>query len=230
MLHLLMRRSFATFLFGLTVCTVCRASIILGTDLPSTSDALTVGFCCFLSQPFVLTSAVKINSIALQVAGTGIDPATIWLADKEGPGTTPSDVLFQTNQIFPDNGGATSGETISLPTNLVLGPGEYFLLMSSSSLAVSEPGPRPGWLLSISTLSNTAGNIGSLLTTQGGSVNSTFAPASSFVPAQFGGLPVPSDILAFQINGTATPEPDTLFFISAGFVGLLALRRIWLRH
>lgn len=171
-----MRHSLPALLLMSAIATISHAAVLLGTDLPAGSSALTVGFCCSLSQPFTLTTGVTVSSIALQVAGTGVDPSTIWLTDRVGPAAGPSDVLFETTETSPDNGGTTLGETITLPVTLTLSPGNYFLVMNSQTLAVSSPGPRPGWLLSFSTLSSSVGRVGPLGTSE-------ISGSPDFIPA-----------------------------------------------
>jgi hypothetical protein len=220
-----MKQRFWLFIATMISLTPARAGILLGTNLPANNSAISVGACCFLAQPFTLTAGVNITNIDVQVAGTGIDSVTFWLTDKVGPGTTLSDVLFQTNRIFPNNGGTTFGETVSTPLNLTLSPGNYFLIMSSTSLAPNmATGPRLGWLLATSTLSSTVGSISNGEDTccaAGSSTNTLFPPASGFVPFD-------NAILAFQLDGTAVPEPQTLFSLGtgAGVICLLGLRRI----
>jgi len=208
---------------------ICHASVILGTNLPSLASTLTISDCCFLSQPFTLKTAINVASINVQVAGTGTYQTTVWLTDKVGPGTTASDVLFQSTQIFPDNGGGVSGETVSLPINQNLSSGTYYLIMSTSVQDASG-GPAIGWLLSTSTLSSTVGSVGLGADSccSGGSTNTAFAPASTFMTGVFG-----EGVFAFQIDGTVilppgeplgTPEPATVFILGAGLLFFSGLR------
>jgi hypothetical protein len=222
--------TFGAILFALTACGVGQASAILGTNLPTLNSAVSVGSCCFLSQSFTLDMAVDVTSIDLQVAGTGIDIATVWLTDQVGPGTSLPAVLAQMTQVFPDNGGAADGETITLSVNQTLAAGNYFLVMGSPSTALySASGPRPGWLLSTSTILSSVGSVGVASDScclPGSSTNSAFGPGSTFVAPGFGSP------FAFQLNANdiepQLPEPASWISMASGIAVLLGARR--LRH
>lgn len=198
-------RLFPSSVFLLASCSAMHAGALFGTDLPANSGAsASIGASAFVVQPFRLNVGVIVSSLDLQVAGTGVDTATIWITDAVGPSATPSDVLFQVNELFPDNGGGVAGETVSIPFDLTLPTGRYYIVMSSASLATYGPGPRLGWVYSTSMLPSPVASIGQdgfTCCIPPGAANASFAPASLFVPAPGG------DIQAFQINGTTVPEP-----------------------
>lgn len=223
--------TFGAFLLALTAGTVAQASAILGTNLPTLNSAVSVGSCCFLSQSFTLNMAVDINTIDLQVAGTGIDIATVWLTDAVGAGSSLTDVLAQMTQTFPDNGGAANGETITLSVNRTLAAGNYFLVMGSPSTALySGSGPRPGWLLATSTLPSSVGSVGLASDScclPGSSTNTSFGPGSTFIAPGFGAP------FAFQLNAPdiepELPEPASWISMASGIAVLLGVRRLRLR-
>jgi len=157
------------------------ASVLLGTNLPSSGSEPALTSAQFWSQPFTLTSTVQINALRLQMSGFGTDEFTEWLTDSIGPGTSQSNVLQQAVLQFPNTGGGISGQTISIPINETLHPGTYFIVLSSSQTSISR-----GWILSTTVLPSAVGSVGEKpLTTasyEGGSTDSSFPPASTFVP------------------------------------------------
>ena len=156
--------------------------ILMGTDLPTTNSFLEAAVIPSqsLAQEFTLTSPVHINTVRLQMSGFGFDQFTFWLTNSIGPGTTQANVLFQTNLTFPSTGGGISGATVSVPLDLDLAPGTYFIVLSSNQTNISQ-----GWLLSNTILPTTVGSVGEWQSTLPGNNNPAFPPSSIFtvIPA-----------------------------------------------
>lgn len=179
-----------TLKIRITVEAAAASEFLLGTDLPPNSPA---EFAVFISQsiaqPFSLTSSISITELKLQMSGFGSDQFTVWVTNSIGPGTTQANLLFQTTATFPNTGGGTTGSTISIPMNLSLPPGDYFIVLSST-----QPSVHQGWLVSTTTLPSTVGSVSvDMKFVIFGNV--LFPPASEFIT--LGLRPA-----AFQIFGT----------------------------
>lgn len=157
------------------------AQVLLGTDLPTTNTnaELAVLFSQTLAQRFTLTSPASIGTIKLQLSGFGVDQLTMRVTNSLGPGTTQANVLLERTLTFPNTGGGINGSTVSVPVELDLEPGDYFIVLSSSQVSALQ-----GWLISTTTLPSTVGTVGEL----------RFSPA--FLP------PFPPDTFFFPV-GTA---------------------------
>ncbi len=209
-------------LFSLVLLGIPAAygSFQFGTTLPSSVTLFSVqSSCCVLAQPFTFTGFMTLQSINLDLGGLAAVPETLWLTDNEGPGTTVSDVLFQHNFTSPVTADVNTATTVSFAvSNLILAPGTYYLVLSSTSS--TNPG---GWGNSSTLLGSNAG-LGSVAAflqadTPGQVVDNSFPPDSGFVTNGLG------DRLAFQLDGqVGTPEPATWLLCAAG-VALLAARR-----
>jgi len=164
------------------------SKFLLGTDLPDINGELAVIFVQTIVQGFSLTSPISVSTIKLQMSGFGTDQFTVWVTNSIGPGTTQANVLLQTNATFPNTGGGITGSTVSIPVNLNLPPGDYFIVLSST-----QPDVAQGWLLATTTLPSTVGSVGDLKFSLPS--NALFPPASIFTAAAFSPA-------AFQIIGT----------------------------
>jgi hypothetical protein len=101
----------------------------------------------------------------------------------------------------------------SLPTNLILNPGTYYVVVSSLDAGIEWTKPSP-------ILASSVGSVGSPYFSNGPSVNNSFPPASFFVGT--GGTQ------GFQISGNANPvpEPGTMLLVASGLTaGWLRRRR-----
>ena len=161
----------------ITVVEEEEEEILMGTDLPTTNSFAEIAVISSqsLAQVFTLTSPVHISTLRLQMSGFGFDQFTLWLTNSIGPGTTPANVLFQTNLTFPNTGGGISGATVSAPIDLDLAPGTYFIVLSSPQTNISQ-----GWMLSNTILPSTVGSVGAWEATFPGNNNPAFPPSSIF--------------------------------------------------
>jgi hypothetical protein len=156
-------------------------NILLGTDLPAQNGEIAVILQQTLAQRFSLTSPISFSEIKLQMSGFGVDQFTLQLTNSIGPGTTQANVLFQTTATFPNTGGGINGTTLSVPVNLSLPPGDYFIVLSSTQQDITQ-----GWLIANTTLPSTVGSVGELFFSLIPNVNVAFPPASAFTPLVFG--------------------------------------------
>jgi hypothetical protein len=179
-----------TLKIRITVETAAASEFLLGTDLPTHSDAeYAVYIAQSIAQGFSLTAPISTTELKLQMSGFGSDQFTVWVTNSIGPGTTQANVLFQTTATFPNSGGGTTGgTTISIPMNLSLPPGDYFIVLSST-----QPSVFQGWLMSTTTLPSTVASLSDVKFVIFGNV--LFPPASDFIT--LGERPA-----AFQIFGT----------------------------
>ena len=163
----------------LKITITVEPQILLGTDLPTTNSDFeaAVTFLQTLAQKFTLTSLVNIGTIKLQMSGFGVDQFTVWVTNSIGPGTTQANVLFQTNLTFPNTGGAIRGTTLSVPVDLSLPPGDYFIVLGSTQSNVLQ-----GWIMSNTILPSTVGSVGGWEFTLTGNSNPAFPPSSIFTP------------------------------------------------
>jgi hypothetical protein len=165
-----------TFLFA---CLFTRPAtieqILMGTDLPTTNTTAELAVASYqtLVQRFALTSPVTVSTIKLQMSGFGVDQFTLWVTNSIGPDTTKANVLFCTNLKFPETVGGISGATVSVPVNLKLAKGNYYIVLSSTQTDLHQ-----GWLSSTTTLPSTIGSVGTWDVTL--SPNEAFPPASIF--------------------------------------------------
>lgn len=166
--------------------------LLLGTDMPTTNTDAEVAVTNFqtVAQQFTLTSPVHLSSINLQMSGFGVDQFTVRITNAIGPNTTQANVLFETNATFPNTGGGINGATVSVPTDLNLAPGTYFIVLSSTQNNVLQ-----GWLASNVSLASTVGSVGAKFFTFSSGANPAFPPAGFFSPIE----PRPQ---AFQLFGS----------------------------
>ena len=178
-----------TLKIRITVAAAAASEFLLGTDLPTHSDAeYAVYIAQSIAQGFSLTAPISITELKLQMSGFGSDQFTVWVTNSIGPGTTQANVLLQTTATFPNTGGGTTGSTISIPMNLSLPPEDYFIVLSST-----QPSVLQGWLMSTTTLASTVDSLSDMRFVIFGDV--LFPPASEFIT--LGDRPA-----AFQIFGT----------------------------
>lgn len=163
----------------LLACLVTRPAsteqILMGTDLPTTNTTAELAVASYqtLVQRFALTSPVTVSTIKLQMSGFGVDRFTLWVTNSIGPDTTKANVLLCTNLRFPETVGGISGATVSVPVNLKLAKGNYYIVLSSTQTDLHQ-----GWLSSTTTLPTGIGSVGTWEVTL--SPNQAFPPASTF--------------------------------------------------
>src|SRR5579864_2671582 len=130
-----------------------------GTTLPaSVGDIFTVqASCCFLDQPFTLTQFFTLDQISVDLGGFSASPFTIWLTNAVGPSATVGNVLFQNNFTSPNTSSSLNVQVENFATSLILGPGTYFIVMSSTSTSSTD-----GWGADNSLLgtNSTIGSVG----------------------------------------------------------------------
>jgi hypothetical protein len=178
-----------TLKIRISVEAAAASEFLLGTDLPPHSPAeFAVYISQSIAQGFSLTAPISITELKLQMSGFGSDQFVVWVTNSIGPGTTQANVLLQTTATFPNTGGGTTGSTISIPMNLSLPPGDYFIVLSST-----QPSVLQGWLMSTTTLPSTVDSLSDMRFVIFGNV--LFPPASEFIT--LGDRPA-----AFQIFGT----------------------------
>lgn len=153
-------------------------NVLLGTDLPEINGTSAIISVQTVAQEFSLTSPITFSEIKLQMSGFGVDQFTVWVTNSVGPGTTQANVLFQTSATFPNTGGGINGATVSVPVNLSLPPGDYFIVLSSNQDSVFQ-----GWLLATTTLPSTVGTVGGWIFSLPS--DPLFPPASLFIPVGF---------------------------------------------
>jgi hypothetical protein len=105
--------------------------------------------------------------------------------------------------------GLPSGTTAVFPVDLTLSPGQYFLVLSTSSGSFD-------WDQGASPISSSIGGVNfvSAATT----VDSAFPPASAFAFSEF-------DPRAFELTTTAVPEPATFLLLGSALLGVLGVRK-----
>jgi hypothetical protein len=130
----------------------------------------------FLAQQFTLTTPIRISAIEVQMSGFGTDKFTLQVTNSIGSGTTQSNLLFTANSTFPSTNGPLVDQTVTFPADLVLFPGTYYILLSSSQTQLSQ-----GWATANTILPSTVGTISNtFFFTSVSSTNSQFPPASGF--------------------------------------------------
>ena len=183
-------------------------SVLLGTGGTPLQGVLAFGPNGPLAQSFTLTTTINVSAINIFVSGGSSGPLLIQLVNMIGLGTTTSNVLAQ-GSVSPS--GAT--EWLSIATATTLGPGTYFLVVSSATPNNS------GWIRTAGNLPSTVGTVGTTFFTNASNVDLAFAPASNWL-----GNGVTN--VGFEIVGNTNPvpEPGTLALMGSGLAG------IWLRR
>ena len=136
----------------------------------------------FFAQPFSLTTAVHVDSVLFVIAnisssgsGAGLR-FRMQLTNSIGPGTTETNVLGQAQYGYAGSA-VDSGQVFILPVNATLGPGEYYLVASSSTPLSSS---IIGWPRANNVIE---GSVPGSLTcnSENGTCDLSFPPASVFV-------------------------------------------------
>jgi hypothetical protein len=205
-----------TLFFGLLVMIPsAHADILFGTTLPaSVGDIFTVAASLqFLAQPVTFTTPFEVDQIKLDLGGFSASPFTVWVTDAVGASATISNVLFQQNFTSPNTNSSLNLQVVTFTPHLLLVPGSYFLVLSSSSTSSTD-----GWGANNSTLASNS-NFGSLsLSQEAETTNNSFAPASTFTT---NGL---NTDLAFQFIED-TPEPATWLLCVSGVALMAVMKR-----
>jgi hypothetical protein len=189
-------------------------SLLVGTTGGNRAE-LSIASSQFIAQSFFLNQSSRVSEIDLFMSGFGVDAFTVQLTDAIGPTATPSDVLFQTVDTFPNTGGGVSGAWVMIPANLSLKSGNYFIVLSSVQNSVAQ-----GWLGAGSVVPTSYGTVDLmyLSNTVFGPPNPAFPPASTW-NASTTGLQ-----MSFQIVGSV-PEPASLLLLGSGIVAVGILMR-----
>ncbi len=148
---------------------------------------------------------------------------TAYLTTNIGPGATPADEIA--NTTFSVTGTEFNPVLTTLFTGLTLGPGTYYLVLSS---AAGGPG---GWEFGgLGITPVTAAGVSIVDLDQIGS-GAAYPPANNFVPGQ--GVPISNIPPEFELTpllysvtgdaqGNTVPEPATFTFATVG-IGAFAL-------
>jgi hypothetical protein len=179
---------------------------------PAFADTVNVGASCdgcdayvfnFGATQFTLANPTQVDVVSLGAyaplgsVGYETPPFTVSIVSALSGGTT-----------YWTSGPALFDIPTFNPTSLVLDPGTYYLVESPSVIC---PSCAVDWLGSNGTLSQVGGSVGSAFYFS--SNGSSWSYDSGFYPLQF------------DVQGTAVPEPSTLFFLGPGLLGLLFVRR-----
>jgi hypothetical protein len=186
-------------------------SILLGTNNPGNFGAA-LSISQVAAQPFTLTQAVALSSINVLFAPFqgGSGQIMLQLTNSLGPGTTSTNVLAQ--QIFNVGGLPAQGQYFTLTTNLALGVGTYYLVLSSPDAIKNN-----GVVYATNVLPSSLGTVGFALASLS---PSSFVPSSNFsvIPAN-----VP---LTFDLQGHAVvPEPSSILLLGTGLTAIVRLKR-----
>ncbi|MCL4522582.1 MAG: PEP-CTERM sorting domain-containing protein [Acidobacteria bacterium] len=200
-------------------------SVLLGTGATWNGASFIIDSGHTGAQQFTLTSTIQVTGVnVLMALGTFGTAGTIQIqltnaicaglpCIQNGP-PTQANVLAQgtwtSSAVVPNT---TVLSWAPLSTNLVLGPGTYYLVVSSGDASIEWTMPSP-------ILASTVGSVGSRYSAGPSSVNTQLPPASLFVGG--GGT------MGFEIVGNANPvpEPATLLLVSSGLAaGWLRRRR-----
>jgi len=204
----------AVMILGVMTCDA--ASVLVGTAFNGIGESA-VSNQGPLAQRFVLNEPAQIVEIDLHMSGFGTDAFSLWLTNSIGPSTTAANVLLATSLTFPNTGGGTSGQAVAYQTNLSLGSGSYFLVLSSL-----QPSIFQGWIDGGTILQTAIGNVGSFFAASpnfpGGAIDVNFPPASTFTLLS---VP-PAD---FQIIGNV-PENGPRLLVPLGLVAIFAIWKL----
>jgi len=204
----------AAMIVGVITCNA--ASVLVGTAFNGIGESA-VSNLGPLAQRFVLNEPAQVVEIDLHMSGFGTDAFSFWLTNSIGPSTTAANVLLATNLTFPNTGGGISGQTIAYQTNLSLGAGSYFLVLSSLQSSIFQ-----GWIDGGTILQTAIGNVGSFFAASpnfpGGSIDVNFPPASTFTTLSLSNAD-------FQIIGTV-PENGPRVLVPLGLIIIFAIWKL----
>lgn len=163
-------------------------------------------------EEFTLATTFTNVSFSMTLAGGGI-PLTAWLTDKIGNGSTNNNVI-KTSTASPSAGVYTPF------SGLTLSAGTYFLVFA----AVQQPN-NVGWdWTGTPTITQASGVTFVGAFANPGNTNDSWNTAAY----KYKDFTAPATNQPFfgQLDGTAAPEPGSLFLAAAGMVGLLFRRRL----
>jgi hypothetical protein len=209
-------------LFALSILISLTAhadSVLIGTDINLGPDrgpavGLAHGY-QFLAQGFTLNTAVRstrIDTVLGNHSGSGDLPFLLELTNSLGPGST---VLASSNLNFAASG-TLDNSIFSLPLGMDLGPGSYYLVLSSTVSGLFTPfdDANPP-----QALPSTVGSLSGFYITN--LINVTVVdPVASVWRQQPGGAP-----LQVQLIGDI-PEPPALSLMVAGLGMLWIVKRV----
>ncbi|HXA64253.1 MAG TPA: PEP-CTERM sorting domain-containing protein [Bryobacteraceae bacterium] len=133
--------------------------------------------------------------------------ADAYLTTRIGPGTTIADQIASSHVTIP----GTDPIAITLFSDLVLSPGQYFITLS----AAAGVNPTPGWTNTDSPTVTVDTGVSN------GPVYGTFAVPSLYPPAS----PFTPVSVSLLYTVTSIPEPGTLWLLGTSLCGLVCWRR-----
>jgi hypothetical protein len=206
-------------LMSLLVCVPAYADTILGTTTGCVCAEPVIESTQALAQQFTLTSTVTLSSIDLGLnQGLGTAPIVLQLTNALGSGTTSANVVFQSSipsTVVP----TTIGSILNVATPITLGPGTYYLVLSTSDNFGYD------WQLASSTLASTVGTVGSSMYCCFPNTVGSFAPAETF--KNLTGEPAPYFMFDLQTaSAPSVPEPSVLLLLLPSLSLFFARRRV----
>jgi len=197
-------------------------TVLLGTSNPFTGAEPIAESTQAIAQPFTLTTSVSISTIDLTInKELPTDPLIVQLTDAIGPGTTTSNVVFQTS-LSPGSISVSPGN-VAIAAPITLGPGTYYIVLSTTD------GFGYDWELAQSVLPSSVGTVGHDLYCCFPNPVGSFAPAETF--KDITGLNEPAQFLFDLQSGSTTsaPEPASMLLVATGTAALSVRKRRSLR-